>query len=214
MDVLPAKNSTPASAMKSAEVVGVQADEVRVVHGHVRLERSTSAPTSGDTARSRRGCLRARAHVQRGRLSPRARDGRSGPGPAPHPTKPTRFTPGFAGVMSSPRPSARRSCPLARPVEQRPHDATPLAAELAARRVALARVEHLERDGLVDGGVMLELREVDAADRGLDDRRALVQQIPGDPRGRDVRAGRGRLQPTLVGVHCVERDRALPRRAP
>ena len=77
---------------------------------------------------------------------------------------------------------------LARPLEQRPHDAAPLAAELPARRVALARVEHLERHGLVHGGVVLELREVDAADRGLDDRRALVQQVPGDPRGRDVGA--------------------------
>ena len=97
------------------------------------------------------------------------------------------------------RPLSRRA---RRPFEQRADDAAPLSAEPSASGVALARVEHLERDRLVDRRVVLELREVEAADRGLDDRGALVQQVARDPGGRDVLARRrsARSQRSSVSI--------------
>ena len=108
---------------------------------------------------------------------------------------------------------------LDEPVALRPHltvqsskradDAAPLAGERPAGRVALGRVLDLERDRLVHRDMVVQLRRVDRAYGGVDARRALVQQVARDPRGRDVVPRRRRPVPALVDVHRVERDRAL-----
>ena len=84
---------------------------------------------------------------------------------------PRRAPPPGARAARSRRTATSRGA-FAFPVEQRAHDSAPLTGERPARGVALTRIQHLERDRLVDRRVVLELREVDAADGGFDDRRS------------------------------------------
>ena len=83
-------------------------------------------------------------------------------------------------------------------------------AELPARRVALARVQHLERHGLVDRRVVVELREVDAS-RSRPRRSPSPRSAgsPGSTRSRRSRPARDGSCQRCVDVHRVERDRAL-----
>ncbi len=157
----------------------------------------TASPSAGTAAR--RNALRART----ARPSMRA----TSPSPDSASRNPTRLTPAWDADWSGGRRGFRRSARrLDGPVEQRSHDAAPLTAEGAARRVALAGIQHVERDRLVDaawcwsfGKSMLQIAASTITE-------PFVEEVPGYPRGRHVVARRRRLVPALVRVHRVERD--------
>ena len=94
---------------------------------------------------------------------------------------------------------------LGRPVEQGSHDPFPLPREQAPRGVPFAGVLHVEGD-IGGSGVRTELRRAERAESRLNGHQPLVEEVAGDPCGRDVVARLGRLLPAGARVHRVEGD--------
>ena len=105
---------------------------------------SARESTVGDRRERHAGVLQAFAELARDLAQPSS------------PSKnPAMLTPGLGTSATAGSRSPARSRALERPLEQRPHDTAPLAAERPAGGVALAGVEDLEGDGLVDRRVVL-----------------------------------------------------------
>src|SRR5438093_12286031 len=93
---------------------------------------------------------------------------------------------------------------LGRPLEQGSHRAAQMAGVRAAGRAALAGVLDVEGDDGVRGRTRSELLRADHDERRVDREQALVEQVAGNPGGRDVVAGRERRVPPRVRVQRVE----------
>src|SRR5215211_5842308 len=116
-----------------------------------------------------------------------------------------------AGVPSVPRaPLEPSALTLRGPVEKRPDRRGPGAGVVAARRSALAGIDHLKGDCLVrrrlaDGFPAGRV----APERDRHHHRALVEQVARNPGGRGIRPGLARLAPARIGVHRAEHRAAL-----
>src|SRR6266508_3987003 len=81
------------------------------------------------------------------------------------------------------------------PREQGRDRPSPLLYEQTFGRDAVAAVHDVEGDGLLRDSFSLEAAWAYGVEEGADDVTALVQQVPRDPRGGDVRAGVERVLP-------------------